>query len=482
MKNLIILFVFLITNCSVFSKEILFDVDINQYNYNEDSVLVEIYYCFDQSSLYYTPRADSFMAKLNISAEIKSNIQTHFSEKWYFENISETSNPASSYMVGIKQIFLPKGEYTLNLSIEDFYDSTSKADLSSVLLVSGYSKNKLLVSDLLIAYNIEDEKNRTFDWSEMFFRNGLYVVPNPKKEIVGTEPVLNLYFEIYNSTLIEYDSLIARFNVYNSMRNKVFEYKKHLISTVSNFRDFTFLMLDTLASGVYYVELLVEGRKDDFADSALTSKKFFLINPLIKPHLNTYFTEDELFSRSEFASMENEQIEDEFEKSKIIASNAEADVWDRLTEASAKRHYLYSFWAKRRADTSKFINSYRETFKENIEFANKFYREKYGEGKGWKSDRGRILLKYGKPTQIEQFQAEDGKNAYEQWSYDVIQGGIQFYFVDARNTHSFRLVHSTATNEVFNERWYEQYVTKSNQNPNTKTNSNSNSNSNSNIK
>lgn len=466
--------IIVLTKTELVAKEILFDVDINKYAYYNDSVLVEISYSFDQSSLKYVKIGDIYLGKLNISTEISNNTQKLYDEKFYLDFNSETENPDNNLIVGIRQYFLPVGQYNLKIGISDDNDSTNKAENLSVLFVGGFPKNKLSVSDMIIAYNIEDEETLSQNWSKMFFRNGLYVVPNPKKEIVGDEPLLNVYYEVYNAKLIQLDSIITKVNIYNAYRSQVLTKTIKEQTDANNFRNFAVLSLDTLPSGVYYAELSVKGYKDDFIDSSATYKKFYVLNPIKRPELKTYFSEDELYAKSEFAALPDNEVEIEFDKAKVLASNSEIDVYKRLTEMTAKRHFLYSFWAKRNTDTISTYNSYRETFKENVRYANDHYQERYGRDNGWKSDRGRILIKYGKPTQLEVFQAEDGKNPYEKWTYDSMQGGAVFVFVDVRNSHVFKLVHSTASNEILNENWYNQYVVRnSTQDNKNKTNINS---------
>ena len=123
------------------------------------------------------------------------------------------------------------------------------------------------------------------------------------------------------------------------------------------------------------------------------------------------------------------------------------------------------------------INERLVDFRKAADFADRFFH--YGLNiNGWKTDPGRILLKYGFPTERNQHTAEGNLRAYEEWFYGEIQGGVYFYFVDMHGYNNYILVNSTALNETYNSDWYNQYVPSvkdpldlknANPNPNTNT-------------
>ena len=42
---------------------------------------------------------------------------------------------------------------------------------------------------------------------------------------------------------------------------------------------------------------------------------------------------------------------------------------------------------------------------------------------GWKTDRGRIFILYGEPSEIERFPNQMDTKPYEIWHYNDIEGG-----------------------------------------------------------
>src|SRR3989339_485267 len=166
---------------------------------------------------------------------------------------------------------------------------------------------------------------------------------------------------------------------------------------------------------------------------------------------------NESFKKSEWAIMSNEQIVTEFEKVKCIASVNEIELWEELATIEAKQKFMFAFWNIRNSDTVKPYNEKLMEYRKLIDYANTYFS--YGKMKdGWRSDRGKVLLKYGKPTQRDQTAARGDYRAYENWNYTDVQGGVNFYFVDLIGFGNFVLVHSTAIGEMRNENWYNQYV------------------------
>jgi len=76
-----------------------------------------------------------------------------------------------------------------------------------------------------------------------------------------------------------------------------------------------------------------------------------------------------------------------------------------------------------------------------------YAREKYQEGNkpGYKTDRGRIYVKYGEPDEIEEGTIDiEVSKPYKQWDYYT---GMKFMFVDIRGTNEYVLIWTNAPGE-----------------------------------
>ncbi|MCB1059246.1 MAG: GWxTD domain-containing protein [Calditrichaeota bacterium] len=99
----------------------------------------------------------------------------------------------------------------------------------------------------------------------------------------------------------------------------------------------------------------------------------------------------------------------------------------RLRSAStADREQLFrEFWKRRDPTPETQRNELMEEYYYRVELAN----EKYSTNRpGWETDRGRIFIMYGEPSDIERHPFESGSRPYEIWYYHNINR--RFVFVD----------------------------------------------------
>lgn len=109
---------------------------------------------------------------------------------------------------------------------------------------------------------------------------------------------------------------------------------------------------------------------------------------------------------------------------RYIASNEENG---KLRQASAgERERLFKeFWARRDPTSGTEENELMDEYYRRVEYANaKFATNRAG----WETDRGRIYVLYGEPTDIERHPFEANTRPYEIWFYSQI--ARRFIFVD----------------------------------------------------
>jgi hypothetical protein len=81
--------------------------------------------------------------------------------------------------------------------------------------------------------------------------------------------------------------------------------------------------------------------------------------------------------------------------------------------------------------------------------------EKFSRGgkDGWKTDRGRILVTYGPPDDIERYPYTENSKPYSIWKYYQLEGGSDFIFYDRTGFGNYELIHSTYYKELQNPNW-----------------------------
>jgi GWxTD domain-containing protein len=172
---------------------------------------------------------------------------------------------------------------------------------------------------------------------------------------------------------------------------------------------------------------------------------------------------------SEWATMGEKTLMDEFEKAQYIVTKTESELFAELADVKAKQKFMYRFWFTRDPNKETIENERLLEYRRAIQYAEIHYANPRI-GEGWRTDMGRVLCKYGFPTTIDRGNVVAESKAYQTWYYDRTQGGINFNFVDIHNVNNYVLVHSNAINEVRNENWMNVYVHKSRNDMNNSTN------------
>ena len=72
---------------------------------------------------------------------------------------------------------------------------------------------------------------------------------------------------------------------------------------------------------------------------------------------------------------------------------------------------------------------------------------------GRKTDRGRVLIRYGRPINIEPYPGNEDRYSYEIWNYGDSDDGFIFIFIKKDGVGIFELIHSNHPNEFRNYRW-----------------------------
>ena len=135
-----------------------------------------------------------------------------------------------------------------------------------------------------------------------------------------------------------------------------------------------------------------------------------------------------------------------------IITDEERKAFKKLETDDEREHFIEEFWRRRDPDPDTDENEYREEYYERIAYAN----EHFASGiPGWKTDRGRIYIMYGKPDELEthpsggsyQRESYEGGGStstypFERWFYRYIAGigsGIEIEFVDPTGSGEYRI-------------------------------------------
>lgn len=447
-----ILFIILSSFPFLFSAKLKPEIDYTIFYNNNDSIEIEIYYEFKSENLNYIKLENINVCNIVFEAEITSVLDR---ENFVWElNSSEIDLSQNRLIFGTKSILLPNSQY--NLKIKYFQDiNPSEFEVYEAKIIPK-RKSEMFLSDIYFASIINQKDSTKIKWDKSFLKNDKYVIPNASKQYFSTYGEVLFYHEVYNSKKsclkhyrIEYKILDAVKKVQRVITKKSFELSDNAISEIQS------IPVPELATGVYFLDISIYKDEDETPLDKVTHK-FFYMNFEKAPELIAKFTENELFERSEFITMDEETIQREFDKLKFVMSNQDLDIWENLTELKGKQRALFTYWRNKDPDSTTYYNEAKEEFDRAVRYANTYYQFAPSI-EGWRTDRGRVLLKYGFPMVVESFPRNGEQIPCEIWYYGEAGGGAYFYFVDRGGFNNFILVHSTVFGENQNEYWIEEF-------------------------
>jgi GWxTD domain-containing protein len=135
-----------------------------------------------------------------------------------------------------------------------------------------------------------------------------------------------------------------------------------------------------------------------------------------------------------------------------IITDEERKAFKKLETDDERERFIEEFWRRRDPDPDTDENEFREEYYERIAYAN----EHYASGiPGWKTDRGRIYITWGKPDEVESHPSGGSYNResyegggststypFERWFYRYLPGvgsGVEIEFVDPTGSGEYRI-------------------------------------------
>lgn len=431
-----------------FSQKINFELDYAQFGYDSLSNYIEFYYSFGQSGLNYvaTDTGNYIGGILHIEVTDSATSEKIIDKHWMVNSEISDSSDLNRNLIGILGFIINKGSYVSNISGSDVYNPENLRTISEFLFVDPFIKTNISLSDIQLASNIIPGSENT---SSIFYKNTYEVTPLPAALCSENQLILLYYTEVYNiQTSLSENELRMDELVINSKGQLVSSKSKKINKSVNSRVEVGKLNVYKFPTDTY---TLIINLIDSVANYGVSSsKKFFVYNPSVAPIDTLQITTSPVLSTT-FGSMSEEELDDLFAKSVYIASESEKDKYEALSTVEAKREFMYTFWKARDENPSDDRNQYFLDYIKRIAESNdKFTAAKKD---GWKTDRGRVYLIYGPPSEIERYPNQIESKPYEIWKYESLEGGVVFVFGDVTGYNDYQLLHSTKRGELRDDYW-----------------------------
>ncbi|MBD3384699.1 GWxTD domain-containing protein [candidate division KSB1 bacterium] len=421
-------------------------IDDATFRYQGDKSFTEIFYSLPVSVLTFSRQDSLYQTELYVLLQLYQDDLLYIKDEWkMIKTVSDTGGTEiNESMVDLVRYRLNPGQYRLDLSIrEGDSGNTFKAEKHFNVAAIG---NGIESSQIVLAHSIKKCEQAK---KSRFYKNGFEIIPNPAGFYGEGFEILFYYFEVYNLTpALSGPVYRLRYTILDQNGNPVEALKSPARSkeAVSSSVEIGTVDISSLSSGTYFIKFDI---LDNETIVETLQKKFYVYTTAVehKPEHGT----PGIFKNSVFAGMHELELNQEYESLFYIITDEERDVYANLTSEAAKARFLYEFWQKRDPSPPTLVNEYRKEYKRRIEFADAHYQS-YNRS-GWKTDRGRVYILFGRPADIERNPNNPRSYAHEIWRYDNLEGGVEFIFVDFYEFGEYVQIHSNKRGETVNQDW-----------------------------
>ena len=153
-----------------------------------------------------------------------------------------------------------------------------------------------------------------------------------------------------------------------------------------------------------------------------------------------------------FETMTEAQLDTLYAPLIYLMTSDETGIYPSLT-LEGKRAFLRRFWTKRDPTPGTARNEEQENFYSRIAEANRRYREGgAAEIPGWRTDRGRIFIRYGPPQETLQRPQAGSTLPYEVWKYSRGRA-LKYVFMDLTQFGNYALIWTDDRREPSRPNW-----------------------------
>ncbi|HPI71953.1 MAG TPA: GWxTD domain-containing protein [bacterium] len=434
-----------------------FVADYSQFRYSDSLMYVEFSASVDREMLVYIADGGRFKGEFLVTAELLQQDSVVSRKMW--RNVNQVDSLAEivpgQKLYCMNSFVVSPQPSRIRLTIQDPQYPQGAGVVEWPFQPRLFSGDSLQLSDIQMAGSIERDTT-----TSVYTKNGFRISPNPTALYGIGLPIMYSYLEIYNLAPASSEAggnYRVEYKVYSTDGVLVKSYGvKERRKPGTSAVEVNGANVVTLVSGAYLLRVEVTDLETNAIAKA--EHKFFVYRE------GDYAEGGERFKKREeilgagsagldagrYDTMSEKELNTEFEYARYIASKEERDTYKRLN-LEGKRKYIKEFWAKRDQTPNTPENEYKRDYLERVQHANQSLRGTFRDG--WRTDRGRVILIYGRADEIERFPFNNQNRSYEIWHYYQVQGGVVFIFVDKREMGDYELVHSTARGELYDEEW-----------------------------
>jgi GWxTD domain-containing protein len=414
-------------------------MDVARFRGADDSTsLIEFHYSVNRDGLTFFRDSAGWSGAAEMTLTGETGDSLAFGDRWLVPTrLADTSSTAHGMnLVGMYAVQLHGGVYAVKLVGRDRHASGRRDSVTVTMPVRPPATDRLVLSDIEFATSIKPGTRQS-----PFYKNTLDVIPKVGG-MYSEKQMCYFYLEAYNLLLgADRSDLTVKTSVYDAVGKEVMareRQRKRSGESAVLVDDFG---ASRLRTGTYSLVVALQ----DTARHALTesSRKFYVFNPTLGVD-STLLSLGTGLPLAVYSTMEEPELDRDFKWSRYELTEAEQAQYKQLSGADVKRKFLSDVWRRRPPGA-------REVYMARVAHANEAFSMLGREG--YRTDRGRVYIVYGAPDDVERHPNESDTKPYEIWTYNNIQGGVEFDFLQRIQGSDYQLVNSTHRDELHDANW-----------------------------
>lgn len=433
--------------------------NIGAFNTPSNQPYIETYVTVLGNSLQPKKTDGKFQNSINIEVKILKDSIIIKANKYNLLGPSYSDSLNSPAFIDNQRYSLANGIYTLQMTLIDKNETAKKPTQIKQNFLVSFNQTQIQSSSIEV---LESFKKTTIPTS--ISKSGYDLIPYNINYFPETSKELSFYFETYNTDTVlgKNKPFVYQYYLENSDNlvklNSYGDFKKQTTNIVNPL--LAKMNISNLGSGNY--NLVIE-LKDENNITHIQKKYFFQrLNKAVdivalykfneKKTINEYFGACNNIDTLKMYVECLWPIANGLDKERIINQSVKKD-------PTLMKNYAIDFWQRRAADTVNPLKMWAEYYKSVQEVMVLF---KCGKQKGYYSERGRVYLQYGKPSQRSMQNTEENTFPYEIWQYYTLYDNAtghsftnrKFVFVNKNiGDDCHILIHSDMRGELYNDRW-----------------------------
>lgn len=367
-----------------------------------DTVQLHLFIKISNASLHFIKEDTAYLAKYELMVNIHSDHNRYIAGKMRKGIvITKTFNQTVDQNIYTKETIrypLVPGIYNLTIELLDI-ETKHRIQEKEKITLNNFFEHTLSNSELIFSNKQAQEKSADI------------VFPEFPPIRFQTDTSFAAYFQIYATEIPQ--KIQIEYNIYNYKKQPIYSHSE--IKNVNSKITQLFIPLNqNLAFGRYTLALKING----------SSRKIETENPF--------------YVKWSAHSIYIHNLEQAVETLQYITKQSE---WQHIKSLPQHEQIktLHTFWKKRDPVPETDKNELEEEYYKRVYFTNIHFSNKIGEKEGWKTDRGKIYIIYGAPSQVEKIPFSSSQSGhYEVWYYSNLSK--KFIFSDQSGTGNYQLI------------------------------------------